>query len=256
MGIQLGLQIFEDEENHKIRTINIDDVTWFFASDICDALDIKQSSVAISKLDDDDKRTVNSSHSSVLASRTNPAIISESGVYNLIFQSRKPEAKKFKKWVTSEVLPQLRKTGIYSLTGQGVPNFVRRFNDNWNRVSDGHFSVISELFIRLYGRMEHVGYILPDKGAKGHEIRPDISVGKLFSDYLKENFPNMVDKRSSYQHILPSGKEVEAFQYPWDMLSIFIDYVDKVWLKTRATTYLKERDPKALQYLPKLLPPQ
>jgi hypothetical protein len=120
-------------------------------------------------------------------------------------------------------------------------------------VSAGHFSVISELFIRLYGRMEQVGYVLPDKGHGGQEIRPDVSVGKLFSSYLRENYPEGIEKRSYYSHLLPEGKEVEACQYPMDMLPMFIDYVDRVWLMTRASQYLGERDKRALEYLPKLL---
>lgn len=254
-GVQLTLQIFEDQAHHRIRTINLDGAVWFFAVDVCEALDIKNPRDALSRLDDDEKRTVGNADASVQASRTNPQLVNESGMYNLIFQSRKPEAKQFRKWVTSEVLPQLRRTGTYSLTGRGIPSFVRRFNDNWDRVSAGHFSVISELFIRFYGRMEQIGYVLPDKGAKGKEIRPDISVGRLFSDFLKEYYPEQVERRSNYLHLLPDGLEVEAFQYPLDMLPTFIDFVDRVWLVQRASNYLKERDPKALDYLPKLLPP-
>lgn len=253
MAVQLALQIFEDEDHHRIRTINLDGAVWFYALDVCETLDIKNPSDALGRLDDDERRTLGSAETSIKASRTNPALVSESGIYNLIFQSRKPEAKKFRKWVTSEVLPQLRRTGLYSITGRGIPNFVRRFNDNWDRVTPGYFSVISELFIRLYGRMEQIGYVLPDKGAQGKEIRPDISVGRLFSDYLKRNHPELLEKRSYYSHLLPDGKEVDAFQYPSDILPIFIDYVDRVWLFERAEGYLGDRDPKALEYLPKLL---
>jgi prophage antirepressor-like protein len=71
-------------------------------------------------------------------------VINESGLYNLILSSRKPEAKRFKKWVTSEVLPSIRKTGSYN--GR-VPAFIRRYNENWDRVEAGYFLVISELVI-------------------------------------------------------------------------------------------------------------
>jgi prophage antirepressor-like protein len=82
---------------------------WFYALDICEALDIKNPRDALGRLDDDEKRTVGSADTSVLASRTNPQIINESGLYNLIFQSRKDEAKRFRKWVTSDVLPKIPK---------------------------------------------------------------------------------------------------------------------------------------------------
>ncbi len=253
--MQLSLQIFEDENHHQIQTINIDGDVWFFYLDVCAALDIKNPSDAIGRLDDDEKRTLASAESSAKVSRTNPYLISESGLYNLIFQSRKEEAKRFRKWVTSEVLPQLRKTGRYSITGTGIPNFVRRFNDNWDRVDAGYFSVISELFIRLYGRLEHAGYVIPDKGAHGKEIRPDVSVGQLFSKWLRANHPDQIAKRKYYQHLFPDGTEKEAFQYPHETLPLFIEYVDTVWIPERSEGYFQERDTKALAYLPKLLNP-
>lgn len=251
--MQLSLQIFEYEKNNSIRTIDIDGITWFFALDVSTALGIKNSRDALVRLDDDERRTVGSADASVSASRTNPALINESGLYNLIFQSRKPEAKKFRKWVTNEVLPQIRETGSYSNSFHRLPSFVRRFNQNWNRVSPGYFSVISELFIRVYGRLEQIGYVMPDKGKKGSEIRPDISVGQLFSKELKSKYPNLISRRKTYSHILPEGREVEAYQYPLDMLPLFIEFVDGYWLKNRAFQYFKERDSKALSYLPKLL---
>jgi len=254
--MQLELQIFEDERHHRIRTVNLDGDIWFFAQDVCEALDIKNPRDALSRLDNDERRTVGSADTSTTASRTNPSIISESGLYNLIFQSRKDEAKKFRKWVTSEVLPQLRRTGRYSITGAGIPNFVRRFNDNWDRTSPGFFSVISELFIRLYGRLEHVGYVMPDIGAGGQEIRPDVSVGRLFSKWLKEKHQEHIAKRKTYLHVFPDGTEVEAFQYQHDALPLFIEFVDGVWIPENSMRYFTDRDTKALSYLPKLLPPK
>ncbi|MDQ6808244.1 MAG: hypothetical protein M3Z64_02285, partial [Verrucomicrobiota bacterium] len=173
----------------------------------------------------------------------------------IIFQSRKEDAKRFRKWVTSEVLPQLRQTGRFSLAGAGLPSFVRRFNDNWDRTEQGYFSVISELFIRLHGRMEHVGYIMPDKGTHGKELRPDVSVGRKFSDWLKAEHPDHVTTRKKYNHLLPGGMEIEAFQYHHDSLPLFISFVDSVWIPNDAPQYFTDRDPKALSYLPKLLPP-
>ena len=254
--MQLPLQIFEDEQNHRIRTVNLDDEIWFYAQDVCDALEIKNPRDALSRMDDDERRTVGSADTSILASRTNPPLINESGLFNLIFQSRKDEAKRFRKWVTSEVLPQLRKSGRYSLTGRGIPNFVRRFNDNWDRTESGYFSVISELFIRLYGRLEHLGYLLPEKSVLGKEIRPDVAVGIRYSRWLKDNHPRLVSLRKTYSHLLPDGMEVEAFQYPIaECLPGYIEFVDRIWIVQFADEYFRERDPRALEYLPKLLPP-
>ena len=108
-------------------------------------------------------------------------IINESGLYSIILRSDKPEARRFKKWVTSEVLPSIRRTGAYGR----IPRFIRRYNENWDRVEDGHFSIISELAIRLWGRLEQIGHVMADVAADGAELRPDVSVGRLFSQMVE-----------------------------------------------------------------------
>ena len=180
-------------------------------------------------------------------------LISESGLYALIFKSKKPSAKKFRKWVTKEVIPSIRKTGRYGIDRRETPNFVIRFNDNWDKTDKGYFSVISELFIRLFGRFEKVGYIIPNKAFNGKEIRPDVSVGRLFANYLKKKHPEISDNYKMYLHKFQSGLEVEARQYENELLPIFIKFVDDVWIPENSQKYFSERDKVALDYLPKLL---
>lgn len=101
-------------EGCDVRTVEIEGEPWFVAKDICSALGIANSSDALIRLDGDEKNTIGLTD----GNRGNPntLIISESGMYALVLSSRKPEAKPFRKRVTSEVLPQIRKTGSYSLT--------------------------------------------------------------------------------------------------------------------------------------------
>jgi prophage antirepressor-like protein len=91
------------------------------AKDICECLDLKDVNRSLSKLDDDEKGT---QILSTLGGNQKMSVINESGLYNLIFRSNKPEAKKFKKWVTSEVLPTIRKTGSYGVKNQGVSEHI------------------------------------------------------------------------------------------------------------------------------------
>ena len=88
---------------------------WFIAKDVCEILGFDHAPSAIRALDEDERNTVRISH----GNRGNPnaTIINESGLYSLILKSRKPEAKRFKKWVTKDVLPSIRKHGGY-LKGQ------------------------------------------------------------------------------------------------------------------------------------------
>lgn len=110
--------------NQNIRVQMKDGEPWFVAKDVCDALTLENSRKATASLDDDEKGV----SPIVTPSGTQQmTIVSESGLYNLIFQSRKPEAKAFRKWVTSEVLPTLRKTGRYELQS-GNRRVVRRMS--------------------------------------------------------------------------------------------------------------------------------
>lgn len=90
---------------------------WFVAADVCAVLEIGNVSQATTRLDDDEKAdiTTNDTSSNGVTQKRNMTIVNESGLYALIMKSRKPEAKAFQKWITSEVLPTIRKTGSYSV---------------------------------------------------------------------------------------------------------------------------------------------
>lgn len=109
--------------NQNIRVQMKDGEPWFVAKDVCDALEIENNRNATSRLDDDEKgvSTVRTS-----SGEQQMTIVNESGLYNLIFQSRKAEAKAFRKWVTSEVLPSIRKTGRYELKQPAQRRGVRK----------------------------------------------------------------------------------------------------------------------------------
>lgn len=97
-----------------IRAQVINGEPWFVAKDVCQALLLKNPRQAISALDEDEKGVISMD---TLGGRQKMNAVTESGLYELISQSRKPEAKPFRKWVTKEVLPALRKTGIYAAQG-------------------------------------------------------------------------------------------------------------------------------------------
>lgn len=89
---------------------------WFVAKDVCDILGLENSRKATAELDSDEKNTVTISDG--IAGNPNKTIISEPGLYRLVMKSRKPEAKEFQRWMTHEVLPQIRKTGGYIPTSE------------------------------------------------------------------------------------------------------------------------------------------
>jgi prophage antirepressor-like protein len=250
--MQLLIFKYEDDSHHlnDLTTVEIDGEVWFVAADVCALLGLDNPTKSIATLDEDEKLTYPLRRAGQLRTVN---LINESGLYALIFKSKKESAKKFRKWVTKEVLPSIRKKGVYGIDRSATPNFVIRYNANWHKLDNGYFSVITELFVRLYMRFEKEGYQIPNKALDGKEIRPDASVGKCFANYLRISLPEQADNFKTYPHKFPNGLEVEARQYPIDLLPDFIRYVDNVWIPNNAEAYFKQRDIKALDYLPKLL---
>ncbi len=97
-----------DFRGSEVRVIDENGEPWFVAKDVCECLGLSDTNKALLKLDEDEKLTRKVFGS---GQGRNMMVVSESGLYSLIFRSNKPEAKVFKKWVTSEVLPSIRKTG-------------------------------------------------------------------------------------------------------------------------------------------------
>lgn len=100
------LQIFEHEQFGQIRAIEQDDEPWFVAADVCRALEHTNATMALDRLDEDEK-----SKFGLGLPGGDTWCVNEPGLYSLVLGSRKPEAKAFKRWITHEVLPSIRQTG-------------------------------------------------------------------------------------------------------------------------------------------------
>ena len=101
------LMIFENEAFGKVRTLNLNGEPWFVAVDVCSVLDLSNPTIAVSRLDEDERAKFN------LGRQGDATIVNEPGLYTLVLGSRKPEAKAFKRWITHEVIPAIRKHGAY-----------------------------------------------------------------------------------------------------------------------------------------------
>lgn len=108
------LKVFENPEFGRMRTVSVNNEPWFFAKDVCDALSIATNHVRES-LDEDEVSNLRSTEIGPEFGGKAPLIVSEAGLYSLILKSRKPEAKAFKRWITHEVIPAIRKTGGYQV---------------------------------------------------------------------------------------------------------------------------------------------
>lgn len=122
-----NLQVF-DGNLGQVRTVLKGEDVWFVAKDVCEVLEIKNTTQAVQKLDEDEVTMFNIGG---LSGNTN--IINESGLYSLIMTSRKPQAKAFKKWVTSDVIPTIRKTGAYfqiDREEEAINNYFSSFSED------------------------------------------------------------------------------------------------------------------------------
>lgn len=113
-----ALEVFS-HDTWQVRTLLVDNEPWFVAADVCAALGLANVTMATQRLDADGVSTTEVIDS---MGRTQTArTVNEAGLYELIFQSRRPEAKTFKRWVTHEVLPAIRRTGTYTTTPAAMP---------------------------------------------------------------------------------------------------------------------------------------
>ena len=253
----MQLQVYKfKEENHfnDFRTVEIDGDIWFVGADVCNLLGYKRSSDAI-RQHCKERGTVKY-RIPTTSGEQEMLLINEANVYRLIVKSQLPSAEKFEIWLFEEVLPSIRKTGSYTpgINRLERPDFIIRYMENFDHVSKGYFSVINQLYIDLYARLEHAGYQIPNKAIDGKKMRPDVSVGKCFAAYLNAKHPDLCENYKYYSHTFSDiGRDFDARQYPNSMLHIFIQYIDDVWIPNYASDYFKQRDLKALDYLPKLL---
>lgn len=152
-----NLQIFNNPEFGSVRTVIIDDEPWFVGKDVTEALGYSNSRDALAKrVDTEDKGVANCD---TLGGIQNIAIINESGLYSLILSSKLPNAKKFKKWVTNEVLPSIRKTGHYGDTPlKDVVSLIRITRD----VMEKQGATATQIAETINGVCKRYGINLPN----------------------------------------------------------------------------------------------
>ena len=116
------LMLFQKEEFGQVRVVEHNGEPWFVAKDVCECLELTNASQTLSYLDDDERDIISND---TPGGKQNMLIVSEPGLYSLVLRSRKPEAKAFKRWIVHEVLPAIRKHGIYA-----TENVVNQILDN------------------------------------------------------------------------------------------------------------------------------
>lgn len=160
-------------------------------------------------------------------------------------------------WLSAEFAVRVTQWVFDWMSGRGTPAakptelpfHIRRYLANQNNVPVAHFSILAELTLCLIAPMEALGYRLPEK------LWPDISSGRMFAKYLRDEHGIDTDTLPTYTHVFEGSRQpVQAKAYPEHLIHHFRAHFRNVWLPQRAAEYFADRDPVALAYLPRLLP--
>ena len=219
------LQVFNSSEFGNVRVVQVDGEPWFVAADVCRALEISNSRDAVARLDDDEKGV---GSTDTLGGKQGMQIINEPGLYTLVLGSRKPEAKAFKRWVTHEVLPSIRKHGSYKTPKQSsdrdkamLKNAQARSAKLWLEIAKNTGIQTYKDVCNAYAAKELAGEdVLPlpkvqEKSYSATDIGEMLGVSKSRIGALANKNNMKCDEYGSWFHDKSpySGKEVEAFRY-------------------------------------------
>lgn len=155
-------------------------------------------------------------------------------------------------WLSAEFAVKVSKW-VYDWLGgnkQGATYsyHLRRYTSNMQNVPYGHWSMLQEMMIQLIGPMEARGYVLPEN------LLPDISEGRMFCKFLRDDLGVDTDTLPTYRHEFEDGRIVYPKAYPNRYLPAFRSHFFEVWMPSQSTKYFEDRDIKALEFLPYLLP--
>lgn len=135
-----------------------------------------------------------------------------------------------------------------SASSRVMPYHLRRYTSNRGNVPVGHFSMLTEMTLAIIAPMEDAGYTLPER------MLPDISQGRMFSRFLREDLAVPTSDMPYYLHYYEDGRVVKARAYPEDYLPDFRRHLREQWMPKRALAYFAERDPRAAKCLASILP--
>lgn len=203
------LQIFKSNQFGEIRTTVQNGEPWFVAADVCKALDIENNRKATNRLDDDERNTVTLSD----GNRGNPntTIVNEAGLYSLVLGSRKPEAKAFKRWITHEVLPTIRKTGGYVNSAEAfIEHYLPNADESTRTMFRSQLKAIEDLNARIEADKPKV--LFADAVSSSDTT---ILVGEM-AKILKQNGVDIGQKRF-FEWLRQNGYLIKRKGSEWNM---------------------------------------
>ncbi len=202
------LQIFKSHEFGEIRTTIQNGEPWFVAADVCKALDIENNRKATNRLDDDEKGVTSSD---TLGGKQKLTIVNEAGLYSLVLGSRKPEAKAFKRWITHEVLPTIRRTGGYVNSAEAfIEHYLPNADESTRTMFRAQLKAIEELNAKIEADKPKV--LFADAVSSSDTT---ILVGEM-AKILKQNGVDIGQKRF-FEWLRQNGYLIKRKGSEWNM---------------------------------------
>lgn len=188
------------DTGQQVRSVVVDDEPWFVAADVCAVLAIGNSRSSVALLDDDEKGV----HSiDTLGGDQQVSIVSESGLYSLILRSRKPDAKAFKRWVTHEVLPSIRRTGTYAVAATDELAALKIASEQLARAVQMIEAERAEKAAQQQRAEKAEGFVAAIEGGDGLTLRAFHK--KYFSDVTEHQFMALLYARNLLINQLGTG---------------------------------------------------
>lgn len=248
-----NLAVFEFSSN-KVRVVTIDGEPWFVARDVLEALGSATTVTALKALiceDLGDEFVTNQVISDSIGRAQETLVLSEPALTMFVSRSRTGLGKAMNRWIHSEVLPSIRKTGGYNKGQYNLIWFERlMLYKAKTKIPVGWFSIFEEMTHGIISDFEHAGYSLPDGSI------PDISVGKCFCKHLRSlgyDTQKGSDIVQPYKHFYPDGRVVSANIYRDTLLPEYRNWFATQYRTTNLPAYLKGKDPSALPTLCNIL---
>ena len=209
-GYMNNLRIFNNTSFGNVRILLQDNETWFVAKDVCDCLEIKNTTDALKRLDDDERSRLN------LGRQGETNIVNEYGLYSLVLSSRKPEAKEFKRWITHDVIPQIRKTGQYVADiPKTLPDALRAYANEVEEHNKAKALIEEQKPKVLFAdsvAASHTSILVGDLAKLLHQNGvKDMGQKRLFN-WLRENSYLIKRKGSDYNSPTQKAMEMGLFQ--------------------------------------------
>ncbi len=207
------LQIFKNNQFGNVRIVMKGQEPWFVAKDVCECLAISKHRDAISRLDADERGSLKVD---TLGGKQEMATVNEYGLYSLVLSSRKPEAKEFKRWITHDVIPQIRKTGQYVADiPRTLPDALRAYANEVEEHNKAKALIEEQKPKVLFAdsvAASHTSILVGDLAKLLHQNGvKDMGQKRLFN-WLRENGYLIKRKGSDYNSPTQKAMEMGLFQ--------------------------------------------